>query len=238
MKLALGMRFQNEEEWLDLHARYMAPAVDGIVAIDGGSKDKGAQVIRELGGVVRKRKFDWDFGAQSNALLDLARLHGYDALLMCDPDECVDVEDIARARELLETWENVRTWLLHFIEDRRHVTTIWTNDRQVRFFRLFPDTRYEGRVHERLINPGRICAADLRIYHYGVLEDLETRSLQWANFDQAAKGMPLFRSYHDLPESARLKEYPPSELYRGRQPLDPDVVGLRAPLDRKEPVEE
>lgn len=231
MKLALGLRFQDEEAWLDLHARYMAPAVDGIVAIDGGSKDKGAQVIKGLGGVVRKRKFDWDFGAQSNTLLDLARLHGYDALLMCDPDECVRVEDIATIRTLLETWDNVRMWLLHFVETRRQVTTVWINDRQVRAFRLFPDTRYEGRVHEKLINPGTVCPADLRVFHYGVLEDLKTRSLQWANFDRAAKGLPIYAKYEDLPEEARLKEYPPREPYRGRQPLDPDVVGERAPLE-------
>lgn len=231
MKLALGMRFQNEEQWLDLHARYMAPAFDGIVAIDGGSKDKGPQVLKELGAVVRKRKFDWDFGAQSNAVLDLARLQGYDAIMFVYPDECVHLDDIAQCRELLNSWENVRMWLLHFIQDRRHVTTVWTNDRQVRAYRLFPETRYEGRIHERLVNPGRVCAADLRVYHYGVLEDLVTRSLQWANFDQAAKGLPLYTKFHDLPPEYQLKEYPPSEGYRGRQPLNPDVVGDRAPLE-------
>lgn len=231
MRLALALRFQDEERWLDLHARYMAPAVDGIVAIDGGSRDKGAQVLRGLGAIVRKRKFEWDFGAQSNALLDVARLQGFDAVLMCDPDECVHVEDIAQARVLLETYANVRMWLLHFIETRRQVTTVWTNDRQVRAYRLFPDTRYEGRLHERLVNRGTVAMTDLRVYHYGVLEDLKTRSLQWANYDRIAVGLPPYAKYSDLPEECRMKEYPPREPYRGRQPLDPDVVGDRAPLE-------
>lgn len=231
MKLALGLRFQDEEAWLDLHARYMADAVDGIVAIDGGSKDKGAQVIKGLGGVVRKRKFDWNFGAQANALVELARFQGYDAMLRLDPDECVHTDDIQTIRGLLERWDNVRMWLLHFVETRRQVSTVWVDDRQIRAFRLFPETCYAGRVHETLQNPGTVCPADLRVFHYGVIEDLKTRSLQWANFDQAAKGLPIYARYEDLPEAARLKEYPPREAYRGRQPLSPDVVGDRAPLE-------
>lgn len=231
MRLALGLRFQDEEAWLDLHARYMRPAVDGVVAIDGGSKDRSAKVLRSLGAEVRRRKFDWDFGAQANALLDLARLQGYDALLMCDPDECVHVDDITAARLLLASYANVRMWLLHYIETRDQISTVWTNDRQVRMYRLFPETCYEGRLHERLINPGRIADTSLRVHHYGVLEDLKTRSVQWANYDRIGAGLPPYTRYEDLPEEARLKDYPPREPYRGRQPLDPHVIGLRAPLE-------
>lgn len=233
MKLALALRFQNEEKWLDLHARYMRPAVDGLVAIDGGSKDKSAQVIKGLGGVVGRRKFDWNFGAQANAVLDLARDQGYEAVLCCDPDECVDVEDIARLRGMLDHFDNIQMWLLHFVETRTQVSTVWVNDRQIRMYRLHPDTYYQGRIHERLVTPGTVAYTDTRVYHYGVLEDLETRSLQWANYDRIAAGLPVYAKYADLPEEARLKEYPPRERYRGRQPLDPAVIGLRAPLGDK-----
>jgi len=83
-----------------------------------------------------------------------------------------------------------------------------------------------------LVTPGRVAYTDYRVYHYGVLEDLETRSLQWANYDRLAVGLPVYAKYDDLPEAARLKEYPPSEAYRGRQPLDPEVIGWRAPLEK------
>ena len=231
MKRALSPRFQNEDKWLYLHMPYMRPAVDGVVAIDGGSKDKSAKVVKGLGGVVAKRAFDWDFGAQANALLGLARQEGYDTLLCCDPDECVDVNDIERLRGVLETFDNVQMWLLHFIETRGQVSTAWVNDRQIRMYRLHPDTHYQGRLHERLVTPGRVAYTDYRVYHYGVLEDLETRSLQWANYDRLAAGLPVYAKYDELPEAARLKEYPPSEVYRGRQPLDPEVIGWRAPLE-------
>lgn len=233
MKICLGTRFQNDAHWLNLHTRYMRPAVDGLVTVDGGSTDGGAKIVRSLKGKVVNRAFDFDFGAQTNALLDAARAEGYDAMILCDPDECFRVEDIARIRKWLdEGWDGVRVHLLHFVEDRQHVSTQWVNDDQVRVYRLTPELHYVNKLHEQPVGIGpRVVMSDVQVYHYGVIESLEMRSLTWANYDRVAHDLAPYTEYDELPSAARMVAYPPHIPYSGIQPFDPAVIGLRAPFE-------
>lgn len=237
MRFALGVRFQNEAQWLALHLPIMREAVDGIVAIDGGSEDGGADVIRALGGQVQDVPFAWDFGAQANALVCFAEACGFDVLLRLDPDEVMFRSDIAKMRVHFEAgFDAVSTASHHFCRDRFHYCPQFEPDRHYRAFRLFRGFHYVNRLHETpVLHGARRLRSDLPVFHYGLLEDRDTRRLQYANYGRIAQGLqPLPALTEDCPEW----DYPPHVPFEGEQPLDPHEIGARAPLEQPCPTQE
>ncbi|HMA35422.1 MAG TPA: hypothetical protein VKY74_13205 [Chloroflexia bacterium] len=241
MRLCLAFMFQDEEPWLRLHLPVLLTGpFAGIVALDGGSRDGSAAYVRSLGGTVVTRPFDGDFGAQGNCLIAACEQRGYESLLRTDPDELWWPADLQRIAAALDTYHVVQVRRHNFVRDRRQVNPAWYPDWQGRAWRLHQGLRYSTRIHETLNfvelglrlgtgdAPGEVGFLDqVHIYHYGWIEDLATRALRYYNYERRAAGQPAVARY---PPDAPPITYPPSVPFAGPQPLDPDVIGTRAPF--------
>jgi hypothetical protein len=247
LNVCLVIAFQNEAPWLALHLPVVMQAsrLGGLIGLDGGSQDGSAALVEQLGGQVVARSFDWHFGAHMNTLIEQAEAAGYDAAIRLDPDECMFPEHLDAVIDLLETYKAVRLPRLNFEVDRVHYCPVLYPDWQLRGWRLHAGVRYTGRVHETLeprMAQARwveahnqtgerkrdiVAAPHLPIFHYEGLKDGALRQLKGLNYHRTAQGLPPLPS---LP--AQTPPFVPRWHipYTGPQPVDPEAVGLRAPV--------
>lgn len=248
MRMCLAFAFQNDAHWLRLHLPVWVSAgvVDGIVALDGGSIDGGADVVREYGVTVYERPFDWNFGAHMNALIEACEAAGFDAVLRLDPDELMWPHDINLLSSLLGEYHALRLARYNFEGDRLHVFPYMYPDYQTRAWRLNQGVRYEGRVHETLeasmkrlgwredggagIGPREIVSLPhVHLYHYEGLRQDAHRALKHVNYHRLMNGQPPVDA---LPEGYNTNGAPRFAVaFVGPQPLDPVSVGVYAPFE-------
>lgn len=244
MKVCLALAFQNEADWLRAHLPVMAQAsaLEGLVALDGGSTDGGADYVRSLGGVVFDRPFDWHFAEHMNALIACCEAQGYDALLRTDPDECLFPGDIDQIVALLHEYKALRLARFNFVGDRKHYYPYKYPDYQTRAFRLGQGVHYSGAVHETVERSMRaagwvedggehvghrdiVMCPHLAIYHYGEIKVDARFALKHINYARLNQGLPALT---DLPPgynpvgAARF-----SLPFTGPQPIDPNSAGAR-----------
>lgn len=230
MRLALALMFQNERPWLALHLPTMAPLVDGIVSLDGGSTDDSAEVVYTLGGYVYERPFDWDFGSQANCLLAHVEELEFDAILRVDPDEIISGADIQQIRWELET-SPVSLWMLHrinFIHDRLHWNSSYEPFGQWRAWHLHRGIDYHPvKVHENPRVPAGLTTGQsaATIHHFGHIKDTGER--YWRG--QAYWSLMNNREIPLKIDASRpwIEHFP----YTGEHVIDPEQIGYRAPLE-------
>lgn len=235
MRLALAFMMQTDLHWLGLHLPlYRASGVfDGVVALDGGSTDESVYYVESLGGVVYHRPFDWNFAAQGNALIHACEAEGYDALLRIDPDESMFPEDMHKVRTTLEQFPNRLIGLSrrHFIGDRLHVHRDWNYDPQWRAWQLHRGVHYpaDQSVHEVPSWTGgeQLLLEDVVIFHYGYLKSADDLDFRTAIYDALKKGFPLPSREDYRGRTLNIPRVP----FDGRQPLDPNTIGARAPFE-------
>lgn len=232
-KIALAMMFQNEVDWLKLHVPAMLSAVDGVVALDGGSADGGDEWLRSIGAEVYAREFDWNFGAQAQFLLECVERSevGYDYILRLDPDEIMFPEDIISIKSMLESG---KYHLLHlprvnFIRDRLHYSKTLDVFNQWRAWTLHKGIKYHDvKVHETPKVPAnsgiKTHVVNQRIFHYGNIKDAYDRHFRGLVYKSIIQkeDMPVF-------DPVATPWYP-NEPFTDAQPLDPYEIGFRAPL--------
>jgi len=234
MKMCVAFMFQNEEDWLRLHLPVLlkSKAVDGIVAVDGGSDDNGAEYIKSLGGTVLERTWDWKPQDQENAVISLAEWCGYDCILLTAPDELWFPEHIDRMKWLMDDAKTFAlrfpTW--NFVRDRRHYApqSPYFPDFHERVWRLGQGIRHVGALDSTpSFSPEQaLRCMDMPMFHYSHIKPREWYTLKGLNFHRVKDGLePL----DVLPEGVEIEPYPECAAFGWPQPLDPDVVGERAP---------
>lgn len=248
MKFCLAFAFQNELPWLQLHLPPLLEscALDGVVALDGGSSDGGADYVRECGGVVYERPFDWHFGEHMNALIEACESEGYDAMLRIDPDECLFPEAVDHVALLLQSYKALRLARFNFVGDRLHYYPYKYPDYQTRAFRLGQGVHYAFKVHETLEHSFRglgwiedgsefdsprdiMRCPHVAIYHYGEIQADERAALKHLNYARLVAGEPVLS---ELPPHYNVNGAQRFRLpFQGPQPIDPGAVGIRAPLE-------
>ncbi len=259
MKFCLAVQFQNEAPFLRLHLPVwlQSAAIDGVVAVDGGSTDDSRAVVCQAciqAGkhfTIYDRAFDWNFSAQSQFMLDCAEHDpaGYALLLRLDPDELMFGTHITMVKAHLEHYRAVNLPRWNFVEDRLHHCPVFYPDYQARAWQLHQGVSYAPSVIHASVGASYLelgwtrdlstrtdvqrdilDAPGLPIFHYAGLVSPVKSALKAFNYDRIARGLPPVA---ELPLSA-----PPFEnasVFRvpfiGVQPLDPAVVGARAPFE-------
>jgi len=236
MRFALTLAFQNERHWLKLYLPlHMQADIDGLIALDGGSTDGGADLLREHGATVIERKFDWNFAEHINFLHHATEEMGYDALLWLSPDELMFPEGINNVRRMLETYDLLQLPRHNFEELRTlHMPQLYP-DSQWRAWRTGLGIRKIGVVHET-IHPKTLVrvnwtAYNEPIYHYeGIRRDHIEREYKHAMYAALRTGgdQTAVKRRKRLPKNYKpiWRERAPFE---GQQPLDPQKIGKCAP---------
>lgn len=233
-RFCLAFMFQNEADWLRLHvpAWLKSPAIDGLVAIDGGSSDGGADYLRALGATVEFRQWEWKPLDQENAVIELAERSGYDAMLLTAPDELWWAADIDLAKTVLGMRDAALEYkTVNFMKDRLHAAKqapYWP-DPHVRAWRLNQGVRHMGAIDSVPAIPrSKVLMMDGLMYHYSGIKDRRYYAYKGINFHRVKNGeAPLESDWRDC-DPAPLPPYVP---YEGEQPLDPEVIGVRAPYE-------
>lgn len=172
MTVSLCMIVKDEEEMLPRCLAAAAPAVDEIIVVDTGSSDRTIEIAESFGARVIEREWTGSFSEARNVALDAATS---DWLLVLDADEVLVPEDVTQLRALLgQTWREA-----FYISEINYTGELddgtSTTHSTLRLFRARPDYRYQGRLHEQIIDvlpvhlPERFATVPVRIEHFGYL---------------------------------------------------------------------
>jgi len=172
LTMSLCMIVRDEEAMLPRTLAVARDAVDEIVVVDTGSRDRTVEIAREFGAKVIEREWTGSFAEARNAGFEAA---SGDWLLFLDADEVLDPADAPLLRELTgKVWREA-----FYLVETNHTgelgdgTAVTHN--ALRVFRNRPEYRFEGRVHEQIAHrlpsrlPERIEPTAIRVDHYGYL---------------------------------------------------------------------
>ncbi len=235
MKLALGLMVcSGEGKWLNLHLPHLLPHVDGVVIVRDTDTDE--ETCRELvrlnlntGKVfVYAHDWHWDFSLKANYLIAHAEQMEFEAILRLDPDETIYAATFDRLREALAVYDAVSFPRYNFERDRLHWMPQVYPDRQIRAWRLGCGIHYAGRVHEMPTGMRDLWFSQNHLYHYEGLRTDKRRYMKHHNYALLAQGQPPVYGEPLVIPDHHYRDHVPFE---GEQPLDPRVIGIRAPLE-------
>jgi len=172
LTLSLCMIVKDEEEMLPRCLAAVRDAVDELVIVDTGSKDRTREIALEFGAKVIDFEWTGSFSDARNVSFDAAT---GDWLMFLDADEVLVEGDGERLRALTgQTWREA-----HYLLETNHTGTLEdgtaVTHNALRVFRNRPGLRFEGRIHEQIAQhlpaflPERLAVSDVRIDHYGYL---------------------------------------------------------------------
>ena len=259
MKLSACVITKNEEENIGTWLASMKKIADEMIVVDTGSTDRTVEMAKEAGARVFHHAWQNDFAAAKNAALEKAK---GDWILFLDADEHFSSQTLPKVRPLLEKVEaspkpivGVICRLINIDKDQgnRFMGAIF----QLRIFRNSRDLRYEGKIHEHIVDVRReehemFATPKLVIFHTGyslhlVRKKLE-RNLDFLRQKEEAQGesvddaLHYMDCYYGLGDFARAAEYARKAIaskiiYMGREGAE--YWGLvRALLAQKRPKEE
>lgn len=167
--------------------RNVAPQVDGIVALDDGSSDGSADLLKRHEAVVEllRNPTDrpvWDEVGNHRALIGAALRHGADWVICVDADERLEQDFRPRAERVIARGRLLGCSayampLRELWDDPRHYRSdgIWGRKMVARLFRLRADHQFDTRELHGLKAPlqarrgGRFPKADLNLFHLAML---------------------------------------------------------------------
>lgn len=204
-KVSLCMIVKNEEQLIENCFRSVRDIVDEMIVVDTGSTDQTVDIAQSLGAVVYY--FDWngDFSEARNFSINQA---SGEWILFLDADEELDRRDQNKLRSLIDNGDpDADAYLFKvfsYFGRKKETEKLW--DGRVSLFKNHKGFRFKGAIHEEIVtsineNLGRIVSADVRIIHYGYLDEVvarkeKTRRNKKIILDELAKpGDNLFLQY-------------------------------------------
>lgn len=214
----------NIGRWLDC-MRHLA---DEMVVVDTGSTDDTAELA--AAGGARVLHFAWcdDFAAAKNFALDNAQ---GEWVLFLDADEYFTADSVRRLPQLIKQYHPQRQvvglicQLFNIEEADAHVLP--DSMYQIRIFRNLRSLRYEGQIHEVLVNQKkgldrRMQLVDLRIYHTGYSSRLLKKKL--------ARNLKLIRERMARDGETPMDAFYLMDCYHGLDEYDKAIECVRKTL--------
>ena len=206
MKVTACVIVKNEEKnigsWLE-SARRLS---DEMVVVDTGSEDRTKELA--AAGGARVLDFPWcnDFSAAKNFALDNAE---GDWIVFLDADETIRENDAPRVRQAMERYlgdTRVMGFVCRLVDYDPKEPEVEKGDcYQIRIFRCSRSIRYEGRIHEHLVDAARSgrtaqLIPDVTIWHSGYAEAVRPekfkRNLQILLEEQAKGNVQPMDAYY------------------------------------------
>ena len=143
---------KNEAEALKRSLKGIKGQVDEIVVVDTGSTDDTILVAKEAGAIIHTFAWQDDFALARNFALD--KLTG-DWVVFLDADEYFTEETAGNLRTLIKAQGKDTNLLLVRRQDIAADGQLMMSLYVPRIFRLRPDLRYAGAIHEELRQAGQ-----------------------------------------------------------------------------------
>ena len=204
VRLLALLAVRDEMRFLPGFFANVAPHVDGVIALDDGSRDGSAEFLAQRPEVLELIRISpdrprWDEVGNHRALVAAAIRHGGEWAICLDADERVErdfrartARVIWRGRLLGLTAYRVRIRELWSSTDRFRCDRAWDRKRPPRLFRLRPDHAFDDRMLHGGKAPlqarqplGSFPLADLEVYHLRMVrpEDREARRRRYQELD-------------------------------------------------------
>ena len=212
----------------------VSPHVDGIVALDDGSRDGSGDYLRSHESVIEvleapRERVDWDEQANHRALVAAALRHGADWVLALDADERVEQEFRPRAERVIRRGRlltlgayAVRLRELWDSPDEFRVDGVWGRKAPARLFRARADHIFDPRRLHAFKAPlqdrfrGDYPLADLEVYHLRMIrcEDRLARRRRYERLDPDARWQAEGYAYLTDESGLRLRRIDARRRYR------------------------
>lgn len=227
MKIIGLLQFRDEERYIKGWLENIAPAVDGIVALDDGSTDETLSIIaahaKTLEVIRRPSGKEWDEYINQVSLIKAGRRHGADWFLCLDADERIEIRLSNDIRSLIVEADarKVDAFSLHLRDlwnDRFNyrVDGIWANRGRYRLFRnVNTHTKFDPRRLHRYWLPLEILAniknvgvaIPYAIYHLRMIR-LEDRIARYERYTRIDPNNNQQQGYERLIDEVNLKLEP------------------------------
>ena len=174
---------KNEEKNIANWLAGIGEIADEKIVVDTGSTDRTVEIARQAGAEIYTYAWHDDFAAAKNYALDQATGQW---IIFADADEYFEPETQRQIRQYLEEIQgNLRIAGLvtaYYNVDTDQHNKLMSRDYQMRIFRHEKKLRYEGAVHERVINRGagnRIFKmSEFILYHTGYSSHIVQKKLE------------------------------------------------------------
>ena len=215
MKLFALLEFRDEADELPGYLANVAPQVDGIVALDHGSIDGSAELIRREPKLVqllsRPRSSPRHAGMHHRILTEAGVSLGADWLIGIDADERLERsfarkvrariaedqlgEHDAYALPICELWDRRDTFRVDGIWGRKARTTLFRSSEDHRLVDKPLHAQWGASVSELPLDEHP--QIDVRIYHLGMLtrEDRAARQARFRRLDPDNRWQPIGYDY-------------------------------------------
>ena len=225
VRLLALVAVRDEMEFLPDFVANVAPQVDGIIALDDGSRDGSAEFLEASSSVIDLLRVApdrpvWDELGNHRALVGAALHHGADWILCLDADERVERDFRRRAERVIQRGRllgysayAVRLRELWDSPDTFRIDGIWGRKAMARLFKARHDHDFDPRPLHGVKAPlqarrsGRYPLADLTIYHLGMLrpEDRLARRSRYEVADPDARWQRVGYAYLTDEHGVRLE---------------------------------
>lgn len=172
------MIVKNEEDCISRCLNSVKDIVDEMIIVDTGSTDRTIDICNHFGAKVYE--FPWNGSFADARNYGIERATG-DWILWLDADEELDRKDSALIKEyiLLDKFDILTIHLINFYGDTAEMDKV-SEIAHHRLFRNGMDIKFVNKIHEVLHAPeelqlrenGRIGHIDIKLYHYGYLNDV------------------------------------------------------------------
>jgi glycosyltransferase involved in cell wall biosynthesis len=217
MRLVVLLQARDEERFIPGWLTNIGDLVDGIIALDDGSTDDSAALLRAHPKLIELIEHEpgmpWDERANQNALVQAARRHDAEWILCLDADERLELAFVEDAHDLLDQADRDGVKVFRF--DLREcwddpcqfrVDGIWGMKKLCRLFRNDPaHRRFDPRTLHRFWMPLELVAdletvardTERNIYHLRMIEaaDREARLERYERLDPGNRFQPIGYRY-------------------------------------------
>lgn len=179
--ISLCMIVKNEADVIANCLRSAQEAADEMIVVDTGSTDETAAIARRAGAKVYSREWRQDFAAARNESLELARGKW---ILVMDADEWLSDGHAALLRRYVAdnpAADGIFVRIRNYVgAGDKHAGSSVSS--ALRLFRNKRPYRYEGRIHEQIVQPiltanpaAKLLFSDIEFQHGGYLPEVVRR---------------------------------------------------------------